>query len=89
MTAPRGRLPVEQAGYACFLRRDFLEVLRRGEEAGVRHDVFLDFLGYLRRIEEARRRLTARSRGFGYYTSSSSPKRPGSAAVQLRAVSRT
>jgi hypothetical protein len=44
---------VEQAGYACFLRRDFLDVLEQGERAGVRHDVFVDFLGYLRKIEEA------------------------------------
>ncbi len=44
---------VEKAGYACFLRRDFLDVLRQGEEAGVRHDVFVDFFGHLRRIEEA------------------------------------
>jgi len=44
---------VKQAGYSCFLRRDFLDVLRKGEEAGVRNDVFVDFIAYLRAIEEA------------------------------------
>ncbi len=44
---------VKQAGYSCFLRRDFLAVLKTGEEAGVRNDVFADFIAYLRAIEEA------------------------------------
>jgi hypothetical protein len=44
---------VESAGYGCFLRRDFLAVLDRGQRAGVRNDIFADFHGRLRRIEEA------------------------------------
>jgi hypothetical protein len=43
----------EQAGYGCFLRRDFLEILRRGEASGVRNDIFDDFHCHLRGIEEA------------------------------------
>jgi hypothetical protein len=44
---------VESAGYGCFLRRDFLAVLDRGQRAGVRNDIFADFHGRLRRVEEA------------------------------------
>ena len=44
---------VEEAGYGCFLRRDFLAVLDRGERAGVRNDIFADFHKRLRRVEEA------------------------------------
>jgi hypothetical protein len=44
---------VREKGYACFLRRDLLDVLEDGERAGVRNDVFTDFLAYLRGIEEA------------------------------------
>jgi hypothetical protein len=43
----------QQAGYGCFLRRDFLHVLDRGVAVGVKNDVFTDFHSYLRRIEEA------------------------------------
>jgi hypothetical protein len=43
----------EQAGYGCFLRRDLLEVLRRGEAAGVTNDIFADFHRHLRTIEQA------------------------------------
>lgn len=44
---------VEEAGYGCFLRRDILAVLDRGERAGVRNDIFAEFHKRLRRIEEA------------------------------------
>ncbi len=44
---------VRDKGYACFLRRDLLDVLEAGERAGIRNDVFADFLVYLRGIEEA------------------------------------
>jgi hypothetical protein len=44
---------VRDKGYACFLRRDLLDVLEDGERAGVRSDVFTDFLAHLWGIEEA------------------------------------
>jgi hypothetical protein len=44
---------VEQAGYGRFLRRDFLDILDRGEQAGVKNDIFADFLRHLRGIEAA------------------------------------
>jgi PD-(D/E)XK nuclease superfamily protein len=44
---------VEQAGYGRFLRRDFLDILDRGEQAGVNNDIFADFLRHLRGIEVA------------------------------------
>ena len=44
---------VEEAGYACFLRRDLLSVLAWGKHAGVKNDIFDDFLKRLSRIEEA------------------------------------
>jgi hypothetical protein len=42
---------VEQAGYGCFLRGDFLTVLDLGERAGVRNDIFADFHRYLQGVE--------------------------------------
>ena len=36
---------VENAGYGCFLRRDFLNVLDSGNRAGVTNDIFADFHG--------------------------------------------
>jgi hypothetical protein len=44
---------VREKGYACFLRRDLLDVLEGGERAGLRNHVFADFLAHLRGIEEA------------------------------------
>ena len=46
-------LGVNQAGYGRFLRRDFLDILNRGEQARVTSDIFSDFLRHLRRIEAA------------------------------------
>ena len=43
----------QQAGYACFLRRDLLDILREGRESGVRNDIFEDFYRYLRGIQAA------------------------------------
>lgn len=44
---------VDQAGYGRFLRRDFLDILDRGESAGVENDIFADYRAKLRRIESA------------------------------------
>jgi hypothetical protein len=33
----------ERAGYGCFLRRDFLQLLESGEASGVTNDIFTDF----------------------------------------------
>jgi hypothetical protein len=44
---------VEEAGYGCFRRREFLAVLDRGAEAGVRNDIFADFHRRLRQIDAA------------------------------------
>jgi hypothetical protein len=49
----------KQAGYGCFLRRDFLDVLDRGEALGVKNDTFTDFHRYLRGIEEEVRSFPA------------------------------
>lgn len=46
-------LSVDQAGYGLFLRRDFLDILNRGEQAGVKNDIFSDFLRHLRGVEAA------------------------------------
>jgi PD-(D/E)XK nuclease superfamily len=43
----------EQAGYGCFLRRDFLDILERGKALGITSDIFTDFCRYLQGIEEA------------------------------------
>jgi hypothetical protein len=43
----------EQAGYGCFLRSDFLEILERGKPLGIRNDIFCDFYRYLYGIEES------------------------------------
>jgi hypothetical protein len=43
----------EDAGYGCFRRSDFLEILQRGEALGVKNDIFTDFHRYLRGIEQA------------------------------------
>jgi hypothetical protein len=43
----------EDAGYGCFLRGDFLKILRRGEALGVTNAIFTDFHRYLQGIEEA------------------------------------
>ena len=44
---------VQEAGYGCFLRKDFLSVLDQGAEAGVQNHIFDDFRLYLRGIETA------------------------------------
>lgn len=44
---------VNQAGYGQFLRRDFLDILDRGEQAGIKNDIFTDFLNHLRAMETA------------------------------------
>jgi hypothetical protein len=44
---------IEADEYGCFLRKDFLAVLDRGEQEGVRNDIFADFHRRLRRIDEA------------------------------------
>jgi hypothetical protein len=44
---------VDEAGYGRFLRRDFLDILDRGEQAGVKNDIFADFLRHLRAVEAA------------------------------------
>lgn len=51
---------VEQAGYACFRRPDFLAVLRRGRELGVRNAIFDDFLDHLQAVEDAVRSFRSR-----------------------------
>lgn len=43
---------IAEAGYACFLRRDFLEILRCGEEAGVKNHIFADFHQHLQALED-------------------------------------
>lgn len=43
----------EQAGYGCFLRRDFLEIFGKGKALGITSDIFTDFCRYLQGIEEA------------------------------------
>ncbi len=43
----------EQAGYGCFLRRDFLEVLESGKQLGIENDIFSDFCRHLRDLEES------------------------------------
>lgn len=42
-----------QAGYSCFLRKDFLQSLDYGVKAGVRNDIFTDFYTHLLAIEES------------------------------------
>lgn len=44
---------VQQAGYGCLLRKDFLSVLDQGAEAGVQNHIFDDFRSYLHGIETA------------------------------------
>jgi len=44
---------VVEAGYGRFLRRDFLDILDRGEQAGVKNDIFTDYHRHLRGIEAA------------------------------------
>jgi hypothetical protein len=43
---------VEQAGFTCFLRRDFLDVLGQSERLDITNNIFTDFHRYLRNIEE-------------------------------------
>jgi hypothetical protein len=43
----------QQAGYACFLRSDLLDVLQIGHTYGVRNDIFDDFISYLSGLEAA------------------------------------
>lgn len=43
----------EQAGYGCFLRRDFLDLLKKGKGRGIKNDVFADFTRHLHGIEES------------------------------------
>ena len=47
MTRPK------EAGYACFLRHDFLDLLRLAREMGVRNDILDDFYRHLSRLEAA------------------------------------
>jgi hypothetical protein len=42
-----------QAGYGCFLRRDFLDILKKGKDSGVTNSIFADFHRHLQSIEEA------------------------------------
>jgi hypothetical protein len=42
---------VRQAGYACFLRKDLLQVLEKGRAAGIQNHIFSDFCEYLSKIE--------------------------------------
>lgn len=44
---------VENVGYSCFRRSEFLEVLQQGRQLGVASDIFRDFHAYLESIEEA------------------------------------
>lgn len=44
---------VLEAGYSCFLRKDFLRILDYGVKAGVRNDVFTDFHTHLLDAEES------------------------------------
>lgn len=53
----------ERAGYGCFLRGDFLAVLKGGAAAGVTNDVFADFHRHLRSVEEAVRSFSATPAG--------------------------
>ncbi len=43
----------EQAGYGCFLRSQFLDILKNGERAGIKNDIFADFTRFLRDIEDS------------------------------------
>jgi hypothetical protein len=43
----------EQAGYGCFLRTHFLEILEAGVRSGIRNNVFSDFARYLRELENS------------------------------------
>ncbi len=42
---------VRQAGYACFLRKDLLQLLELGRANGIQNQIFDDFCDYLSKIE--------------------------------------
>lgn len=44
---------IQNAGYGCFLRKDFLAVLDQGADAGVQNHIYADFRSHLRKIETA------------------------------------
>lgn len=44
---------VDEAGYGRFLRKDFLNILDRGDQSGVRNEIFADFRRHLHGIENA------------------------------------
>lgn len=41
------------ARYACFLRRDFLDILKKGEQLKIKSDIYADFTRYLHKIEQS------------------------------------
>jgi hypothetical protein len=43
----------EQAGYGCFFRSDFLDILKKGSKLGITNPIFSDFYQCLRGIEES------------------------------------
>jgi hypothetical protein len=43
----------QQAGYGCFLRRDFLDILEGGKALGITNAIFIDFHSHLQDIEKA------------------------------------